>query len=70
MIIPTGIYLFKVNEETPKYINDTSDFTHCSDVSIGDFEQVNTNWELTFQVVNETQFQVIDLINFCLNQGS
>ena len=46
-------------------VSDTSDFTYCAGVSVGDFEQVNAGWEFTFQVVCETQLQGIDLIN-CL----
>ena len=37
---PAGIYLFKANNGSTK-----TDFTHCSGVSIVDFEQVNAGSE-------------------------
>ena len=56
---PTGIYLFKINNGIARRICETcskltvktlerchllTDFTHCSGVSIVDYEHVNTRW--------------------------
>ena len=57
-IDPINIYLFKVNNGNSRtmfgqnqwhrsgfiYCQLSSDFTHCSDVSIADFEQLNAGW--------------------------
>ena len=52
--IPAGIYLFKVNNRNTrtmcgiysKLTIKTTDFAHCSGVSIVDFEQVNANTKI------------------------
>ena len=41
-MIPAGNYMFKVNN---KYQNKVLNISPCSNVSIGNFEQVNADWE-------------------------
>ena len=54
---PPDIYLFKVNNRNTRTMCFQGDFTHCSGVSIVDFEQVNAGWfgQLPNQLRHKTQ---------------
>ena len=44
--------MFKVNNKDTRTTSLVADFTRCSGVSIGDFEQVSAGWNLNLRIQN------------------